>query len=245
MSCMRVGTAPCARRFSHREYPDGRRVSFAVGCADCGLLFTSPPPNREELNRYYSTEGPWASAHEERTKWIDAKNRRRLEKGQLPKVGARRGAPDVLLDELASHLSIHAPPAGARVLDIGCGDGKLLDRLSVLGWQTYGIELSSPVAFLRHHRLDAPPEDGSFDLVILHHVLEHVVEPLDLLRQAARSLRDGGVLFLSVPRLDTLPVHRDYRYCLNGRTHVVGFSETCLRGLLARVGLTPTARLDD
>jgi SAM-dependent methyltransferase len=101
------------------------------------------------------------------------------------------------------------------------------------------------VAFLRHHRLDVPPEDGSFDLVILHHVLEHVAEPLGLLRQLARSLRDGGVLFISVPRLDKLPIHRDYRYCLNGRTHVMGFSETCLHGLLARAGLTPTARLDD
>jgi len=245
MSCMRVGTAPCARRFSHREYPRRTAGLFRHGLCGVRIALHQSTPNREELNRYYSTEGPWASAHEERTKWIDAKNRRRLEKGQPPKVGARRGVPDVLLDELASHLPIYAPPAGARVLDVGCGDGKLLDRLSALGWQTYGIELSSPVAFVRHHRLSSPPEDRSFDLVILHHVLEHVVEPLHLLRQAAGSLRDGGALFLSVPRLDTLPVHRDYRYCLNGRTHVVGFSETCLRGLLARVGLTPTARLDD
>jgi len=225
--------------------PDGRRVSFATGCAECGLLFTNPPPTREELNQFYSTDGPWSVAREERTKWIDAKSRKRLAKKRPPKVSARRGAPDVLLDGLASHLPVTAPPEGSRVLDVGCGDGKLLDRLSALGWQTYGIEMSSTVAFLRHHRLDAPPEDGSFDLVILHHVLEHVTEPLGLLQQLARSLRDGGVLFISVPRLDKLPIHRDYRYCLNGRTHVVGFSETCLHGLLARAGLTLTARLDD
>jgi len=224
---------------------DGRRVSFATGCEDCGLLFSNPVPTRDELDRYYSREGEWASAREDRTKWIDAKYRRRLKKRRPPKVGKRRGARDVLLEELAAHLPTQTPPPGSKVLDVGCGDGKLLDRLQALGWRTYGIEPSTTVAFLRHHGLDAPPQDGSFDFAILHHVLEHVTEPVDLLRQLARSLREGGVLFLSVPRLDTLPVHRDYRYCLNGRTHVVGFSETCLRGLLARAGLTLTARLDD
>jgi len=160
-------------------------------------------------------------------------------------VGARHGATNVLLEGLASHVPIEAPPPGAKALDVGCGHGKLLDKLMARGWQTYGIEPSTTVAFLRHHCLDAPPQDGSFDLVVLHHVLEHVPEPLGLLQQLARTLRQGGVLFLSVPRLDTLPVHRDYRYCLNGRTHVVAFSEACLHGLLARAGLTLTARLDD
>lgn len=150
----------------------------------------------------------------------------------------------MVVDALAPFVPVHDPPPGAKVLDFGCGDGKFLNRLQERGWETYGIEPSTGVPFLRHRRLDIPPQDGSFDFVILHHVLEHVAEPLSLLRRLAGSLREGGVLFVSVPRLDTLGQHRDFRYCLNGRTHVVCFSARCLEGLLARAGCAVTASLD-
>jgi hypothetical protein len=52
------------------------------------------------------------------------------------------------------------------------------------------------------------------------------------------------VLFVSVPRLDTLPAHGDLDYCISGRRHVMCFSETCLRGLLGRAGFTTAGRLD-
>jgi hypothetical protein len=75
-------------------------------------------------------------------------------------------------------------------------------------------------------------------------VLEHVDAPLDLLSRLASSLREGGVLFVSVPRLDTLPLHHDRDYCISGRGHVNAFTETCLRGLLARSGFAVAAHLD-
>ena len=71
-----------------------------------------------------------------------------------------------------------------------------------------------------------------------------MIDPLGLLRQLAGALREGGVLFVSVPRLDTLPAHGDLAYCISGRRHVVCFSETCWTGLLARAGFASTAGLD-
>ena len=139
---------------------------------------------------------------------------------------------------------LHDPPPGAKVLDVGCGDGKFLNRLQDRGWDTYGIEPSTDVAFLRHRRLESPPQDASFDFVVLHHVLEHVRSPLDLLSQLSRTLREGGIIFISTPRLDTLPDHRDLPYCIDGRWHLMCYSERCLTGLLARAGLQAAARLD-
>jgi SAM-dependent methyltransferase len=129
------------------------------------------------------------------------------------------------------------------VLDFGCGDGKFLNRLQDAGWETYGIEPSSEVAFLRHTRLTTPPQDGSFDLVFLHHVLEHIRNPYGVLQQLARTLREGGILFVGVPRLDTLPLHHDLKYCLDGRKHLMCFSERCLAGLLARAGCSVVGNL--
>jgi hypothetical protein len=72
-------------------------------------------------------------------------------------------------------------------------------------------------------------------------VLEHVPNPLQLLTQLARACRVEGHLLVSVPRFDTLPQHRDYRYVLNGRAHITGYTWGCLRTLLARAGWAAVA----
>jgi len=222
----------------------GRRVSFIAGCRECGLLFANPPRPRDELERYYSPDGPWAVSHAERMKRVEAKYLKRLTKNRPPKPRQRRGARDLLLDAFEPHVDVHHPGPGAKALDFGCGDGKFLDRLQAWGWDTFGIEPSTQLAFLRHHRLEVPPQDGSCDLVILHHVLEHMPEPLAVLRALAGALREGGALFVSVPNLDAVARHGDRHYCINARTHIVSFSETCLRGLLARAGFAVAARLN-
>jgi len=71
-----------------------------------------------------------------------------------------------------------------------------------------------------------------------------VTEPLDILRQIGATLREGGVLFVGVPRLDTLAQHGDFKYCLDGRRHLMCLSQTCLTGLLARAGFGVTTVLE-
>jgi SAM-dependent methyltransferase len=80
-----------------------------------------------------------------------------------------------------------------------------------------------------------------FDLIVAHHVFEHVTDPLGLLRQFARACRVGGYLLVGVPRFDTLPIHRDYKYVINGHAHVTAYTWPCLQGLLARAGWKPVA----
>jgi SAM-dependent methyltransferase len=219
----------------------GPQVAFLTGCRDCGLVLWNPLPSAEQLAQFYSRDGEWAATRADRITRLEAAHRRMRSR---PKK-RRRGKPHILLAALDAHVPVLSPPVGGRVLDVGCGDGKLLNALQDLGWDTYGIDPSEDVAFLRHRRLQSTPEDGSFDLVVLHHVLEHVAEPLALLRQVSAAVRPGGALFVSVPRLDTLPVHGDFRYCINERNHPLAFSEACLRGLLARSGFATTAALDD
>jgi 2-polyprenyl-3-methyl-5-hydroxy-6-metoxy-1,4-benzoquinol methylase len=217
----------------------GRRTLFLSVCDACGLLFANPVPSAEQLACYYAEEGPY------RTHTVRAAEAHRVARKGNPRAKARPlRAADRLLDALTPFVPVHNPPPDAKVLDFGCGEGKFLDRLQDRGWRTYGIEPSTTVAFRRHQRLMTPPQDGSFDFVILHHVLEHVTEPLAVLQQVGGALREGGVLFISLPSLDSLPRHRLLRYCVDGRKHLIAFSETCLAGYLARAGFELSARLD-
>ena len=209
----------------------GRRLAFLTGCHECGVLFVNPLPSHEELHERYAPDGAWAET-------------RKVRAARPASLAPARDPREVLLDALEPYVPVHSPPSGARVIDFGCGEGKFLDRLQATGWETFGIEPSTPVPFQRHHRLDRPPQDGSFDFAILHHVLEHVSNPLQILRELAGALREGGVLFVGIPALDTLPVHGDFKYCVDGRNHLLSYSRRCLTGLLARAGFATVARLE-
>jgi SAM-dependent methyltransferase len=214
-----------------RKPIEGRRTAFISGCDGCGLVFRNPQPTARELTEFYSPAGEWGAprANDER-KLVQSKPR-----------GNQGGSWARIFDPIGSALDVTSPPAGARVLDFGCGDGRLLDLLQDCGWETFGIETAVDTAFRRHRRLEAIPGEATFDLVVAHHVLEHVTNPLDVLRQLAAACRPGGHLLVSVPRLDTLPIHRDYKYVLNGTVHVTAYTWPCLQGLLARSGWTPVA----
>ena len=221
----------------------GRRLTFLAGCEDCGLLFCNPLPHRETLDGFYGETGVWAQEHAERAAHLAKVHERRLRRNKKSRTQVRERKRPPLLAALEPYIPIASPAPGARALDFGCGEGKLLNWLQDFGWETFGIEPSIDVAFLRHRRLDAPTQDGSFDFAILHHVLEHVPNPLEILRQLATSLRQDGSLFISVPRIDTLPQHGDFHYCINGRNHLVAFTEACLQSLLGRAGFEVIARL--
>jgi len=200
------------------------RTGFVCACDECGIVFSNPQPTPADLEVFYGTAGAWALDRQHLDDHIDGTT------SPLGRSWTR------LFDAMSTTLDVSAPPPGARVLDFGCGEGTMLDALQSCGWQTCGIETATDRAFARHRRLHDIPEAPTFDLVLALHVLEHMPSPLDLLRRLAGACRLGGHLLVAVPRLDTLPVHRDYRYVLNGRAHIMAYTWPCLRALLARTG---------
>lgn len=210
--------------------PRGRHTGFVTGCHDCGLVFSNPLPSPEDLKHFYSVAGEWrASARGEAEDTTDTVD---------PMPGGSWSRP---FAPIRNELEVTAPPPGATVLDFGCGTGKLLDALQACGWDTWGVEPALDHPFRRHRRLEAVPDEPTFDLIVANHVLEHVTDPLRLLRQFAGACRQGGYLFVGVPRFDTLPIHRDYKYVINGRAHLMAYTWPCLQGLLVRAGWAPVA----
>ena len=192
------------------------------------MVFSNPQPTSEELARFYSPEGEWGSPRAGGTRKPGARG-----------DGARGRSWSRAFGPIRDFVT--APPSNAKVLDFGCGSGTVLDALQESGWETTGIETAVDTAFPRHRRLDAVPDTPMFDLIVANHVLEHVTDPLELLRRFAGATSIGGFLLVGVPRFDTLPIHRDYKYVINGRAHVTAYTWPCLQGLLARAGWKPVA----
>ena len=210
----------------------GRRVGFATLCNTCGLLFASPMPEDEEVEALYARDGEYAhSLYDE-----DAPRR-------LGDVSHRELL--LLFEGVQEQLNVLAPGPGTRALDFGCGDGRFLDALAAVGWETFGVEPATRIAFDRHGELEDTPDVPTFRLVVVNHVLEHVSNPLQILRRLSASLESGGVLYVSVPNLEALDRHRDMKYCIRSRVHIVAYTSDCLRALFRLVGVKLVAVLDD
>jgi SAM-dependent methyltransferase len=160
-----------------------------VQCADCGLLYLNPRPNRGSIGLYYPDLGYHAF---------------QKTSGLKDRLLARRrqGEAASLLNGLG-----HA----AQVLEIGCGTGELLAELRDRGAAVVGVEPNAAAAQEAHDRhgltvytgmLDdcyqgLPP--GSFDLIVMKYALEHVHSPRQTLAQIAGLLRAGGRAVFWVP----------------------------------------------
>ncbi len=95
----------------------------------------------------------------------------------------------------------------ARVIDVGCGDGHFLSLIA--HGNKVGLEFNpDAVARARARGLEVRREglseiaDRSADVITFFQVLEHFVNPLEMLREAARSLSSSGLLLVSVPNND-------------------------------------------
>jgi SAM-dependent methyltransferase len=118
-----------------------------------------------------------------------------------------REAENRLLDTGA----IPPDPAGL-VLDVGCGAGERLAYLTAIGWgSAHGIDpdpvaVERAVAAGRQVRIGSaealPMADQSADLLLLHHVVEHLADIRPALREVMRVLRAGGHMVITTPNPD-------------------------------------------
>jgi SAM-dependent methyltransferase len=192
--------------YEAREMMFGLRTRFHYAqCAGCGTLWLTDPP--EDFAPYYPTEyysfagedGGWR----ERVKnylWAERDKTYFGKGGILGRFVARRRGDGTLL--LVSKLKIRR---NARILDVGCGSGKLLQRMAALGFSNLtGVdpflsnEVNGPGLRIWKGRLENMAGE-KYDLVMFHHSLEHVADPAEELRAAAGLLAAGGKCLVRLP----------------------------------------------
>jgi SAM-dependent methyltransferase len=198
-----------------------------VQCDSCGMCFTNPRPDPASIGQFYpadySPHGP-RTQRQERSPWTRLKfwSRPRVEKRPIPWHG--RG----------------------RLLDFGCGNGAYMQMMHRRGWSVTGLDVSERmverirnefglnayVGTLPH--LDLEPE--SFDVITMWHSLEHIHEPLPLLREARALLVPGGKIVISVPNIDSWPFRWFGRnwFALELPRHLSHFMPSTLAEMLER-----------
>lgn len=135
--------------------------------------------------------------------------------------------------------------SGGRLVDVGCGLGYLLSGLDER-WEKYGVEVSAFAAerareWGRIHcgtLQDASYPNEFFDAVVLHHVIEHVADPVSLIDEVRRILRPQGGLVLGTPDFDSACARRfgsKYRL-LHDKTHISLFTNDSMHRFLREHG---------
>ena len=130
-----------------------------------------------------------------------------------PPTGVHTSISRRMFAELCKH---HPPPPGAKVLDVGCGQGVALEMFREAGLDPLGITLGPDAEVCRQKGLNVQEmdlafldfPDASFDLVWCRHAIEHSVFPFFTLHELHRVLKPGGTLYLEVPAPDTAARHQ-------------------------------------
>lgn len=212
--CRLCGSVGPHRAMRIREMMFGSKEIFEYyTCAVCDSLQIVDMPDSEELARhypsgYYSYNAP---ARPKLKQWLMVQQDRfELQMGDrlfgpllarlLPErvVRPRKGDAVRMLGELALGPD-------ARILDVGCGGGALLDRLARVGFKNLAgadpfitADGVTPlgVPLMKRYLSEV---DGEFDLIMFNHSLEHVPDPVATLKAAYEKLAPGGICLARLP----------------------------------------------
>lgn len=166
-------------------------------------------------------------------------------------IASKYGADDVKQEgpySMEVLRTINRFKSSGRLLDIGCGHGAFLHFAGKMGWESHGIEINEVAAKYAIDNLninvfiksieDQNYPDEYFDCIVCNQVLEHLVDPLDTLKEVYRILNSNGVLVVSVPNIKGWIVrilkkkHRHY----TGIGHINYFTINTLTSMIKHAG---------
>ncbi len=228
-------------------------------CSGCGLLWLNPMPLEADLAKLYPQDYATHRTDDPLPPFLRRREHAAIDEGYRARRWGYPASAGKKLLGLLVHLTpgrradldssimyLEARPGG-RLLDVGCGNGTLLERMRRLGWQVEGVE-TDPEAVRRARArrlavgLGAPADQGyadaSFDAVVMSHVIEHVADPVSLLADCRRLLRPGGRLVMTTPNAASWG-HRSCRAAwlhLDPPRHLRVFTSAALEPLASRAG---------
>ncbi|HQX12693.1 MAG TPA: class I SAM-dependent methyltransferase [Nitrosomonas sp.] len=204
---------------------------------NCGHIWLDPRPVVNDIGKVYQTYYTHTAEDSHLTGWLKFLRTVLHKISILGLFQERKRYKRMYLDD--SKLG--------KLLEVGCGNGKRLDRLRKLGWKVTGQEID-PVAsewVTQNLGIDmhlGPLENMSvsepYDVILMSHVIEHVHDPLALLSTCDRLLKPDGVLILLTPNAHSCG-HRKFAARWRGLEpprHLHLFTPNNLRKIIQKAG---------
>ena len=224
-------------------------------CSICEVAWPDPQPRAEDIPKLYSRYHTHHPIPEARFDGL----RRAIRQSVLARMGYVTHHPEEIFSRLLSHVPSLAraaaldvmnlaPCAVGTLLDVGCGNGQFMERMRDLGWSVCGVEPDPAAARKGRSQglqifagtVSDVPDTTGYDVITLNHVIEHVADPIGLLRECRKRLRPRtGSVVITTPNIKSLGhwwFKRHWRG-LEVPRHFVLFSPASLSECVARSGL--------
>jgi 2-polyprenyl-3-methyl-5-hydroxy-6-metoxy-1,4-benzoquinol methylase len=196
-----------------------------VTCVDCGFLFTNPRPNASSIGKYY--ESDTYVSHSDTNAGLINKLYHLIKKKAIKNKIA-----------LINNLNTK----NKTLLDIGCGTGTFLAAAKDKGWKVNGIEPNDKARNLanKNYTLNVLPENelnnysnNSFSIVSMWHVLEHVHQLKERVKDIHRLLETGGYAVIAVPNYTSWDAHhyKEFWAAYDVPRHLYHFSPVTIKKL--------------
>jgi len=228
-------------------------------CPECQLVWINPQPIPEDVGKLYARY--YTHQKHDASKRMLAGLRRSVNASILKSsFGYQMNGPSKIIGSMLSWIGPLKELAGGevlwleygeqrRLLDVGCGNGSFLVHMRKLGWEVTGIEPDEEAISAAREKFgleafhgsleEAKFPDGHFDAITMNHVIEHVLDPIELLKECNRILRPGGTLVVVTPNINSLGRYSfgEYWRGLEVPRHVFLFSPDAMKSCAERSGL--------
>ena len=156
-----------------------------VMCENCGFVYMNPRPNKSMINKHYKSQSSGNTFHEKGTD-----NRH-----------------SNLTNERKSFIELNLTDNHIKIIDIGCGQGQLLQSLRNIYLIKHGLDPSqkefydkeNQINYFRGYFEDKNLIENDYDVVLCISSLEHYYNPSDAMKTFYNMLRNHGLLFLEIP----------------------------------------------
>lgn len=232
-ACALCGSTECKEVASgyDYEYATASNRFHYVECLNCSHWYLNPRPHHSTLGTIYPSDSYYAFS--DRANPLTAKIRRYWEGRKVRRYAKIIGKKN------------------ARILDVGCGNGRFLSLLKEYGspeWELVGLDIDEvAIAACREKGFDAHAgriEDlkldrEKFDAVIMLQLIEHVENPKEVSKNVLALLKPEGVFIVETPNIDSLD-HKLFKGSYWGHYHFPRhwhlFSDMTLKQMLRNVG---------
>lgn len=212
---------------SCKDHTVSKETFTIVECESCGLKFTNPIPNPDQLGNYYKSED--YISHSNTKKGIISRLYHIVRSYTLKKK----------VNLIASYVS------RGTILDYGCGTGMFLKVCKDSGWKTLGMEpdqgarqLASELGLNTYENINeitTALKESKVEAITLWHVLEHVTDLSTSLAFFHECLKSDGILVIAVPNHKSYDAshYREFWAAYDVPRHLYHFEKETIKTLLS------------